>query len=55
MKKKEHMKTIEKVEKFIKEKDFEGLKVYIEKRKTEIEFEENNTNAYIDELIRELK
>lgn len=51
-----HMETIYKVKKFIKEKDYEGLKLYIEKREIELRecAEENKSSDYIDKLADEL-
>lgn len=51
---KEHLKTIKKVEKFIKEKNFEGLRIYIEQRKSEIEFSADDASEYMEKLIKDL-
>lgn len=52
-----HMETIYKVKKFIKEKDYEGLKVYIEKREKEIKesIDEDVSSNYMDVLVKDLK
>lgn len=56
MERKMHIETIYKVKKFIKEKDYEGLKLYIEKREIELRerAEENKSSDYIDKLVNEL-
>lgn len=57
MEKRLYIETINQVKKFIDEKDYEGLKIYIEKRQKEImnDQEENKASDYIDSLIDELK
>ena len=52
-----YIETINQVKKFIDEKDYEGLKIYIEKRQKETmnDQEENKVSDYIDSLIDELK
>ena len=56
MERKMHMETINKVKKFINEKDYEGLKLYIEKREIELRecAEENKSSDYIDSLVNDL-
>ena len=52
-----YIETINQVKELIDEKDYEGLKIYIEKRQKEImnDQEENKASDYIDRLIDELK
>ncbi len=47
-----HIETIKKVKKFIFQKDFEGLKKYIEEREKEINELQHD---YIDKLVDDLK
>lgn len=53
------MAIITTVEKFLNEKDIEGLKVYIGKEKRNIEechiLSKSETDEYIDTLIKDLK
>lgn len=51
-----HIETIKCVKKFIFQKDYEGLKVYIERREKEIKetAEENKSSDYIEELLKDL-
>lgn len=51
-----HIQTIKQVKKFINQKDYEGLKVYIEKREIEIKesTEENKSSDYIENLVTDL-
>ena len=57
MERKDHINTIRMVKKFIYEKDYEGLKTYIEKREKEIDEyqDENKSSDYIDALTNQLK
>ena len=57
MERKDHINTIRMVKKFILEKDYEGLKTYIEKREREIDEyqKENKSSDYIDVLTNQLK
>lgn len=51
-----HLETINKVQHYIDEKDFEGLKKYIEIRKAEMLTlqEQNKSSDYIDNLVQNL-
>ncbi len=50
-----HIETIKKVKKFILEKDYEGLKKYIEIREKEILSQEDNKSSdYIENLVNNL-
>lgn len=57
MEKEKHINTINEVKKFISIKDYEGLKVYIEKREKEIKesIDEDESSNYMDDLVKELK
>lgn len=57
MEKEKHINTINTVKKFISIKDYEGLKVYIEKREKEIKesIDEDESSNYMDDLVKELK
>lgn len=57
MEREEHIKTIETVQKFIYQKDFESLKKYIDLREIEIKnmYDDNKSSDYIDELVDNLK
>lgn len=55
MERDEHLGTIRKVKYYINQKDFEGLKNYIENRENEILNNENNTSSdYMDKLVKDL-
>ena len=55
MKREIHIENIKKIKKFISEKDYEGLKKYIEIREKEIlGQEENKSSDYIEKLVNEL-
>lgn len=54
MEREKHIETIKKVKKFITEKDFEGLKKYIELRE-EILKTQDESSDYMDELVKQLK
>lgn len=51
-----HLETIKKVKNYINEKDFEGLKKYIEVREKEMLIlqEQNKSSDYIDNLVQNL-
>lgn len=50
-----HIDTINQVKNYINEKDFEGLKKYIERREKEIlEQDENKSSDYIENLVNNL-
>lgn len=51
-----HIETINQVKKFINEKDYEGLRIYIEKRDKEIRGyqEEDKSSDYIESLVNNL-
>lgn len=57
MEKKKHIETIKTIKKFIAEKDFEGLKKYIELREQEIlaTQDEDESSDYMDRLVEKLK
>lgn len=57
MERKKHIETIKTVKKFIAEKDFEGLKKYIELREKEIlsTQDEDESRDYMDNLVNQLK
>lgn len=57
MEREKHINTINAVKKFISIKDYEGLKVYIEKREKEIKesIDEDESSKYMDDLVKELK
>ena len=57
MEKEKHINTINTVKKFVSIKDYEGLKVYIEKREKEIKesIDEDESSNYMDDLVKELK
>lgn len=57
MEKEKHIMTINTVKKFISTKDYEGLKVYIEKREKEIKesIDEDVSSNYMDVLVKDLK
>ena len=52
----EHIETMKIVKKYVFEKDFEGLKKYIESREKEVLLNQQNNSAsdYIDTLINEM-
>lgn len=56
MERKKHIETIKRVKKFIKEKDYEGLKVFIDNREKEIKESEEKSKSsdYIEALVEEL-
>lgn len=56
MERKRHIETIRMVKKFIREKDYEGLKVFIDKREKELkEYEEDSKSSdYIENLVNDL-
>lgn len=56
MERKKHIETIKRVKKFIKEKDYEGLKVFIDNREKEIKESEEKIKSsdYIEFLVEEL-
>lgn len=56
MERKKHIETIKRVKKFIKEKDYEGLKVFIDNREKEIKESEEKSKSsdYIESLVEEL-
>lgn len=56
MERKRHIETIKRVKKFIKEKDYEGLKVFIDNREKEIKENEEKSKSsdYIESLVKEL-
>lgn len=50
-----HMETINQVKKFIDEKDFEGLRIYIQIRENEIiKYKEDKASDYIESLVNDL-
>lgn len=57
MERKKHIETIKTIKKFIAEKDFEGLKKYIELREQEIlkTQDEDESSDYLDKLVNQLK
>lgn len=57
MEREKHITTINAVKKFISIKDYEGLKVYIEKREKEIKesIDEDESSNYMDVLVKDLK
>lgn len=56
MEKIEHIETIENIKEYINNKDYEGLKSYIEKREKEIiNKEEDEASKYMDNLISNLR
>lgn len=57
MEKKKHIETLNMVKKFIFQKDYEGLKVYIEKRELEIwnDIDEDEPSDYMENLVKQLK
>lgn len=57
MERKMHIETIESVKKFIQEKDYEGLKKYIENREQAIAAIPNmdESDEYINSLVNGLK
>lgn len=55
MEREKHIETIKKVKKFITEKDFEGLKKYIELREEEILKTQDESSDYMEELVKQLK
>ena len=57
MERKKHIETIKEVKKFIVEKDFEGLKKYIELREQEIakSQDEDESSDYMSKLVNQLK
>ncbi len=52
-----HLETIYQIKRFINQKDFEGLKVYIERREQEITqyYEENKSSDYVERLVDDLQ
>lgn len=57
MEKQKHIETINMVKKFIFEKDYEGLQVYIEKRENELinDIDEDESSDYMENLVKQLK
>lgn len=57
MEREKHIMTINTVKKFILTKDYEGLKVYIEKREKEIKesVDEDKSSNYMEDLVKDLK
>lgn len=57
MEREKHIETIRNVKKFIIEKNFEGLKKYIELREEEIlkMQDEDESSDYMDGLVKQLK
>lgn len=57
MEREKHIMTINTVKKFISTKDYEGLKVYIEKREKEIKesVDEDKSSNYMEDLVKDLK
>lgn len=51
-----HLDTIYQIKNFIDKKDYESLKIYIEKREEEIKkyYEKNKASEYVDSLVDNL-
>ncbi|MBQ2937652.1 MAG: hypothetical protein IJE05_02055 [Clostridia bacterium] len=51
-----HLYTISEVKRFIREKDYEGLKKYIEEREKQVRAyqEEDKSGDYIEDLVSKL-
>lgn len=52
-----HLETIYEIKRFINQKDFEGLKTYIERREQEVKqyYEDNRSSDYIEKLVDNLQ
>lgn len=51
-----HLETIRRVKNYIYQKDYDGLKNYIELRQAEVaSFKDDKSSEYIDNLIKDLK
>lgn len=57
LEKSKHLQTIDEVKRYIRLKDYDGLKNYIELREKEIKEDpgENESSKYIDELLKKLE
>lgn len=51
-----HLETIYQVKQYLNQKDYESLKIYIEKREEEIKeyCEKNKSSEYIESLVNDL-
>lgn len=56
MEEKMHLDTIYQVKKYLNQKDYESLKIYIEKREEDIKkyCEKNKSSEYVDSLVDNL-
>lgn len=54
MEKDSHIETIKKIKEYIEQKDYDGLKSYIERRENEIRLENDIASEYIDRLVKDL-
>ena len=55
MEREEHLATIREVKRYIIQKDFEGLKNYIENREIEVSNNDDNASSdYMDQLVKDL-